>query len=76
MLWHRTYHLSARLGELVERLLFLVLLQVHGREHMPVLWLIGLQFEEKDLVTYHGADYIEYRKRVPMIVPMWGKSKG
>ena len=38
--------------------------------------LIGLQFEEKDLVTYHGADYIEYRKRVPMIVPMWGKSKG
>jgi len=37
--------------------------------------LIGLQFEERDLVTYHGEEYAEYKKRVPMVVPMWGRSK-
>jgi protein-S-isoprenylcysteine O-methyltransferase Ste14 len=37
--------------------------------------LIGLQFEEKDLVTYHGEDYKEYKKRVPLIVPLAGGSK-
>jgi protein-S-isoprenylcysteine O-methyltransferase Ste14 len=37
--------------------------------------LIGLQFEEKDLVTYHGEDYKEYKKRVPMIVPLARRSK-
>jgi len=37
--------------------------------------LIGLQFEERDLVTYHGEEYAEYKKRVPMVVPMWGRSR-
>jgi methanethiol S-methyltransferase len=31
--------------------------------------LIAIQFEERDLVQFHGANYIEYRKRTPMLVP-------
>lgn len=31
---------------------------------------IGMLLEERDLVTFHGAEYIEYRKKVSMIVPM------
>lgn len=32
--------------------------------------LIALQFEERDLVRHFGAAYEEYRKRVPMILPL------
>lgn len=31
--------------------------------------LIALQFEERDLVGYHGAAYEEYRRQVSMILP-------
>lgn len=34
--------------------------------------LIALRFEERDLVTEHGARYREYRKQVPMLVPRIG----
>lgn len=37
---------------------------------MTIYVLIGLHFEEKDLVTTLGKDYIEYRKRVPRLLPL------
>ena len=32
--------------------------------------LIALQLEEKDLVTYHGDAYDQYKKQVPMLLPL------
>ncbi len=31
--------------------------------------LVAIRFEERDLLDVHGADYADYRQRVPMLVP-------
>ena len=38
--------------------------------------LVAIQFEERDLVHIHGRDYVEYRKRVPMLIPFAKKRAG
>ena len=35
--------------------------------------IIGMLLEERDLVMYHGTAYVEYRKRVSMIIPLPSK---
>jgi len=34
--------------------------------------LIAIRFEERDLITAHGADYLRYREQTPMLVPRLG----
>jgi methanethiol S-methyltransferase len=41
---------------------------------MTVYILVGVWFEERDLVKAFGVKYAEYRKRVPMLVP-WRSPK-
>jgi methanethiol S-methyltransferase len=31
--------------------------------------LIAIPFEERDLIQYHGKNYAEYRRRIPMLIP-------
>ena len=37
--------------------------------------LIAIRFEERDLEEAHGASYADYRRRVPMLVPRFGKTR-
>ena len=40
---------------------------------MTAYILVGIRYEEQDLVENLGADYSEYRTRVGMLVPGIGK---
>jgi protein-S-isoprenylcysteine O-methyltransferase Ste14 len=37
--------------------------------------LVAIRFEERDLVHFH-PEYAEYRRRVPMLLPLWSKFRG
>ena len=37
--------------------------------------LIAIRLEERDLVTIHGSDYLEYRRKTPMLVPNLTRSE-
>jgi protein-S-isoprenylcysteine O-methyltransferase Ste14 len=37
--------------------------------------LIAIQLEERDLEDHHGESYARYKKRVPMLIPRFGKTR-
>jgi len=42
---------------------------------MTVYVFIGLYFEEKSLIEHFGDTYLDYKKRVPAVVPFWPTDK-
>lgn len=40
---------------------------------MSAYILIAIRYEERDLEQFHGADYANYKRRVPMLIPQFGK---
>jgi methanethiol S-methyltransferase len=40
---------------------------------MTTYILIAIRYEERDLMMFHGEDYVKYRARVPMLVPRFGR---
>lgn len=43
---------------------------------MTAYILLAIRFEERDLVRAHGADYVEYRRKVPMLLPSLSRQRG
>lgn len=41
---------------------------------MTAYILIAVRFEERDLVRFHGKQYVQYQGQVPMIVPVPGRT--
>ena len=35
--------------------------------------LIAIRYEERDLMRHLGEDYVQYREKVPMLIPRFGK---
>jgi len=42
---------------------------------MTIYILIGVRYEERDLIAHLGEQYVEYRKRVGAVIPGFGKAK-